>query len=358
MGCDSSRQLCASKRPTYLQTNYGASFDKYAQGGDIKSCLKMDASPSSEPEKNEILVEVEYAAVSKFDVDVIKGKYRSLWNTPLPMRLGYEFSGWVVKRGDNVTVFDEGDDVFGANWGSGNHGRKSDRIGGAFSQYILVDTTRVTKRPPKVSGDVAAAAVLPGLTAVQAINAGNVQPGNFCVVLGGDTPVGYVLIQLLKLKKARVMTTCLEENVELCRDAGADILIDSKSADWASTADLEADERQGISFVVNCLDIRGVWRKANGLIAEGGSYIELETREVKGKQRGFEYAGHIAPRCIPSTIKQLGQMISNGTINVLTGKTPFPATKAGVVAALAAVDQNPCNPRRPVIRMVAESGQT
>ncbi len=94
-----------------------------------------------------------------------------------------------VPEGD--TKFKDGDEVFGCNWGFGNHGNSADEFprGGAFSEFILVPNDCVSLKPAGVSHASAAACSLVGITAWQALDCAEVGPSSRLLVLGGTREI-------------------------------------------------------------------------------------------------------------------------------------------------------------------------
>jgi NADPH:quinone reductase-like Zn-dependent oxidoreductase len=79
---------------------------------------------------------------------------------------------------------------------------------GAAAEYVSVPATSVATRPRTVSHVVAAAAVLPALTAWEAlVDHANVQPGQRVLVRGGAGGVGSFVTQLAAALGARVTAT-------------------------------------------------------------------------------------------------------------------------------------------------------
>src|SRR5437588_12356318 len=65
--------------------------------------LKYEDVPVPEPKDNEILVRVIASGVNPADPLILNGKYAKEFGTHLPLILGYDMAGIVVKAGAKVT---------------------------------------------------------------------------------------------------------------------------------------------------------------------------------------------------------------------------------------------------------------
>jgi threonine dehydrogenase-like Zn-dependent dehydrogenase len=74
--------------------------------------LKYEDVPLPEPKNNEILVRVIASGVNPADPLILNGKYAKEFGTHLPLILGYDMAGVVVKMGANVTKLKVGDPVY------------------------------------------------------------------------------------------------------------------------------------------------------------------------------------------------------------------------------------------------------
>ena len=130
------------------------------------------------------------------------------WNSTLPMTPGYDFSGIItaLPSEEDCFGFQVGDEVFGANWGNGRHddlSRPDWPLAGTFSEYCMVPLSRLSRKPRVISFDDAAAIATAGCTAYQCVSeVADVKAGQRVLVLGGDTAVGSMFIELAKMAGA------------------------------------------------------------------------------------------------------------------------------------------------------------
>jgi NADPH2:quinone reductase len=170
--------------------------------------LSSTEVPRPEPQGTQLLVEVAAAGVNFIETYQRSGAYP----LELPFPLGAEAAGVVVGLGPSAAGFAVGDRVAFAE-GTGT-----------YAQYALVESDKALPVPDGVDLETAAAAALQGLTAHYLINSTfPVAPGQTVLAHAGAGGVGLLLIQMLKAKGARVITTVsTAEKEELARGAGAD----------------------------------------------------------------------------------------------------------------------------------------
>lgn len=147
-------------------------------------------------------------------VNFIDTYHRSgLYAVPLPSGLGKEVAGVVEALGDGVTGLKVGDRVATASAPLGT-----------YAQASNIAAKELVKIPDGVSDDVAAAAMLKGLTAWYLLRETyKVQKGETIVVHSAAGGVGLILCQWAKSLGATVIGTVgSEAKVAIARDAGAE----------------------------------------------------------------------------------------------------------------------------------------
>jgi NADPH:quinone reductase-like Zn-dependent oxidoreductase len=128
--------------------------------------LKLEEVPVPEPKENEILVRVIASGVNPADPLILGGKYAKEFGTHLPLVLGYDIAGVVVKTGAKVTKLKVGDPVYAyLLWGGG------------WAEYCISNETESAVKPRSLSFTDASAVPLAALTAWQAFELGKLQSG-------------------------------------------------------------------------------------------------------------------------------------------------------------------------------------
>jgi NADPH2:quinone reductase len=174
--------------------------------------LEVRDVPAPEPDPGQLLVDVEAAGVNYRDVYEREG---GGYGRTAPFVAGVEGAGTVAAVGPDVTDFAVGDR---AAWSSGP---------GSFAEQVVVDAARAVPVPEGVSNELAAAALLQGMTAhYLATSTYPVQAGDDILVHAAAGGVGLLLTQVVKLRGGRVIgTTSTAEKAEIARGAGADDVI-------------------------------------------------------------------------------------------------------------------------------------
>jgi len=164
-----------------------------------------------DPKAGEVLVKIEAAGVNFIDTYLREGRYPA----PLPFIPGQEAAGVVASVGHGVEGFSVGDRVAWAG------------TRGAYAQFACVPATGLLHVPEDISADVAAAAMLQGITAhYLAHDTYAIKAGDTVLIHAGAGGVGLLLTQIAKMLGARVITTVsTEAKAELSRGAGSDHVI-------------------------------------------------------------------------------------------------------------------------------------
>ncbi len=159
--------------------------------------------PEPSPAAGEVLVQVQAVGVNYRDVYEREG--RSYGSSP-PAIIGAEGAGTVLDTGELVVWVD---------------------VAGSYAERVAANRDRLVHVPDGVDPELAAAALLQGMTAhYLAYDSYPIEPGDWVVVHAAAGGVGRLLTQLAKLRGGRVIaTTSTPEKAALARQAGADEVI-------------------------------------------------------------------------------------------------------------------------------------
>jgi NADPH2:quinone reductase len=161
------------------------------------------------PQSHQVLVELTVSGLNYLDVAQRSG------GTPVqaPFAAGVEGVGRIVELGTDVTGLSVGQRV---GWLTGGQG--------SFSQFAVVDASKLVAIPDEVDDEVAVAALMQGITAhYLTTDTYPVKKGDTVLVHAAAGGLGHMLVQIAKLKGATVYgTTSTEEKAQIARDAGAD----------------------------------------------------------------------------------------------------------------------------------------
>jgi NADPH:quinone reductase-like Zn-dependent oxidoreductase len=185
---------------------------------------RIGEMPDPEVRENDVLVQVHAAAVNLLDSKIRNGEFKLILPYRLPLILGNDVAGVVVRVGSRVRRFKPGDQVYAR--------PPQDRIG-SFAELISMNEDAVAIMPKKVTMEEAASIPLVGLTAWQAlIERANLKKGQKVLIHAGSGGVGTFAIQLAKHLGAIVATTTSTANLDLVKSLGADTAIDYKTTDF------------------------------------------------------------------------------------------------------------------------------
>ncbi len=181
----------------------------YETGGP--EVLRYEEAPIPEPGPGQARIEIEAIGVNYTDVYSRTGLYAS----PLPTILGTEAAGRVDAVGTDVKDVQVGDRVV------------TSALPGAYAEYAVGPAWKMVPIPDRMDAQQAAAVFLQGLTAHYLVHSTfPLKPGDTALIHAAAGGVGLLLVQIAKMRGARVIATVsTEEKAQLARQAGADDVI-------------------------------------------------------------------------------------------------------------------------------------
>lgn len=207
-----------------------------------------------------VIVDVEAAAVNFPDLLLVADRYQL--SVPTPFTLGSEFAGRVRAVADDVTSVGVGDAVHGST------------MVGAMAQQVLVPAAAVAPVPRGLDVVEAAAFHVTYLTAYHAlVTAGEVEPGQWVVVLGAAGGVGSAAVDIAVRLGARVIAAASSpERLEVCRALGAEAGIDYGTEDLKQR--IKAITGDGADLVIDPVGAR--WAEpALRAVRWGGRFVSV-----------------------------------------------------------------------------------
>src|SRR5918995_222788 len=215
--------------------------------------------PDPELRDDDVLIQIHAAGVNLLDSKIRTGEFKLILPYRLPLILGHDVAGIVVRVGSRVRRFKPGDEVYA---------RPADGRIGAFAELIAINEADVAIKPRALTMEEAASIPLVGLTAWQAlIERAHLTQGQKVLIHAGSGGVGTFAIQLAKHVGATVATTTSTANVELVRRLGADVVIDYKKDDFA-------DVLRDYDVVLNSLD-KVTLEKSLRVLKPGGQLVSI-----------------------------------------------------------------------------------
>ncbi|XP_011262065.1 reticulon-4-interacting protein 1, mitochondrial isoform X1 [Camponotus floridanus] len=245
---------------------------------------------------NDLLIQVKAASLNVIDTKICSGYskiYRRLLNSgkqkQLPVTLGRDCAGVIVDIGQDVINFDIGDEVFLAvpSWAPGT-----------MAEYIIVPETQVVRRPKSCNFEASASLPYNGCLAWDAlVNRSIIKEGNAkgkrILIYGGNTPIGCILTQLVKLWGGYVVTACRIDAEPVLKALGADEVIIIGEIDIEKELQLH-DKYDAIFYTDSQPFQEHILKK---FLLPHGSYVSTIPEQLRSDSLGF-ICGTIFAGCV------------------------------------------------------------
>ncbi|MFI9747564.1 NADP-dependent oxidoreductase [Streptomyces sp. NPDC052494] len=224
-----------------------------------QSAVRAAELPDPKPGADDVLVKIHAASVNPLDFKIRDGAFKRILPYRLPLILGNDLAGVVVKVGSAVTRFAVGDEVYAR--------PDKDRIG-TFAELIAVHQDDLAHKPATLTMAEAASLPLVALTSWQAlVEKARVRPGQKVLIHAGSGGVGTVALQLARHLGAHVATTASAANTALVNELGADVVIDYRAQDFEDILD-------GYDVVLDTLGGKTL-EKSLRILKPGGRVISI-----------------------------------------------------------------------------------
>src|SRR3984957_14056280 len=198
----------SQKRARRRQTMKAFVVSRYGKANSVEAV----ELPEPELRDGDVLVQIHAASINPLDLKIRNGELKPLLPYKLPLVLGNDLAGVVIKAGTNVDRFKPGDEVYAK--------PDKDRIG-AFAELIAINENDVAQKPHALDMEQAASIPLVGLTAWQAlIEKAKLRAGQRVLIHAGSGGLGTIAIQQAKHLGATVATTTSTMNVEWVKRLG------------------------------------------------------------------------------------------------------------------------------------------
>ncbi len=196
--------------------------------------LHLEEVNKPTPKDNEVLIKVHATSVTAGDCNArgfvfVPPGFGTLARLSFGLRkpkqpiLGVELSGEIVEVGKDVSLFKQGDQVFGLSLKYG-----------AYAEYICMpeDASLVVK-PRNLTFAEAASIPFGATTALYFLrDLAKLQPGQKVLIIGASGCTGVYAVQLAMYYGAEITGVCSTRNLELVRSLGADHVIDYTHEDF------------------------------------------------------------------------------------------------------------------------------
>lgn len=196
----------------------------YIQNTGPADCVQYGDLPEPVLGAGQALIKTGAVSVNPIDTYIRNGA--NFWELPKPFIVGCDLAGTIVDVAPGTTGFTKGQRVWCSN--QGLMGRQ-----GTFAEYCAVETKWLYPTPEGVRDEDAAASALVAITAhLGLLREAKLRSGETIFVRGGAGGVGSMVLQMAKAIGATVIATAGgEKKVALCKQLGADHVIDYKRGD-------------------------------------------------------------------------------------------------------------------------------
>ncbi|KAF2647845.1 alcohol dehydrogenase GroES-like domain-containing protein [Lophiostoma macrostomum CBS 122681] len=232
-----------------------------------------------EPKPGMMLCRVHAVSLSPYDAKIVEYSV-----TPDAVG-GCDFAGTIVKVGQGVTRFKEGERILAVTFGL----NPLDKTAGAFAEYALAIEDLSCHIPDGMSFDVASSMGVGIATAGLALfeasglhlplsrpDATDADSSEVVLVSGGATSTGTMATQLLRIAGYTPIVTCSPANNAFCESYGAAACFDYHSPTCG--ADIRDYTSNNLSSVLDCVTDAPTMKMCYDAIgSSGGRYIAIES---------------------------------------------------------------------------------
>ena len=294
--------------------------------------------PVPEPKPGWAQVRVKAVGICGSDVHAYEWTHGyEFMEKSLPLILGHEFSGTVVKVGQGVTNVKVGDRVFmGPGRGCGTCfycriGRPQNclnRAGiglfgndGAMAEYVAVPADTLWTMPDNMSFEVGALCE-PLAVSVNAVYVSGVRPGQTVVVLGPG-PIGLLAILALSAAGPRIAvtgTTADGKRLEVARRLGADVEINVDKEDPVSAV-MKLTGGFGADVVYEATGVPETIQQGLDMLRKGGVLVAIGIHARPAKLDLIDFVRSAKTivgsygQCGPSVWREEVEMLRRGDID-------------------------------------------
>jgi NADPH:quinone reductase-like Zn-dependent oxidoreductase len=163
--------------------------------------LRVDEVERPVPGDGQVLVRVKAAGINPSEAVIRSGAVAELFPSTFPSGQGSDLAGVIEEVGAAAGGFSPGDEVIGF-----SNKRASQ------AELVLVEVADLTRKPEKVSWEVAGGLYVAGVTAWGAVHAVEPKEGETVVISGAAGGVGSLAVQLARRTGAVVIGLASESN--------------------------------------------------------------------------------------------------------------------------------------------------
>ncbi|HEY0443272.1 MAG TPA: NADP-dependent oxidoreductase [Candidatus Limnocylindrales bacterium] len=284
--------------------------------------------PEPQPGDDQVRVRITAASVNGFDVFEANGYLIPMMEHAFPTVIGRDFAGVVDSVGAGRADVAVGDEVFGFVPSA------PPLRDGTYAEALVGGPDLVlAPKPSALPFTVAAAIPLAGVTALDAVDAVDIKPGDVVVVAGATGGVGSIALQLAAQRGARVIATARAGDEEsFVRGLGAAETVDYTAGDVADS--IRSIAPDGVAALIDVVSRDQAFVRMTEIVRDGGRIsTTLGAADVEALARRNIRATNVMGRPTTEKLIALGEQVLAGTLRIEVQRT-FPLVDAA--AALAA----------------------
>jgi NADPH:quinone reductase-like Zn-dependent oxidoreductase len=277
---------------------------------DVLSFAEVDRPV---PRSGEVLVRIHAASINSWDWELLHAvpfANRAMFGLFRPKRLktlGLDIAGTVEGVGADVTRLQVGDDVFGD---------LSACAWGGFAENVAAPETALSRKPPNLTFQQAAAVPQAGLLAWQGlVDEGHVAAGQKVLINGASGGSGAFAVQIAKVFGAEVTGVCSGAKMDFVRSLGADHVLDYRCEDFTRSGDrydliIDAHAQHSIFANRRALARQGIYVVHGGTTSSIMQVIVLAPLLLLFSRKKMRLLMHKANQ----GLEELGRLLESGQV--------------------------------------------
>jgi NADPH2:quinone reductase len=185
---------------------------RFHEYGDIDVLVVEDVElrPAA---ANEVVVQVRAAAINPGEAKIRQGLLHERFPATFPSGQGSDLAGTIVTIGDAVTQWAIGDDVLGWSWERSSH-----------AEQVVVPASQLVAKPAALPWEVAGSLYVVGCTGFAAVRAVDPSGADTVAVSAAAGGVGTIVVQLLRLRRARTLAIASSRHADWLTAHGATVV--------------------------------------------------------------------------------------------------------------------------------------
>jgi len=277
--------------------------------------------PNSPVAPDEVRIRVRAASVNGFDVYQASGFLMGMMEHDLPTVVGRDFAGVVEALGSDRTDISVGDEVLGFIPSA------PPLHDGTYADQVTTSTAVLALKPAGLSFQAAAAIPLAGATALGAVEAIEIGPGDVVLIVGATGGVGSFAVQLAAQRGATVIATARPGAEEdFVRALGASDTVDYSTDDVPGA--VRAKYPDGVTSLIDMVNRDDAFPPMAALVRDGGRIATtLGAADVAALAERGVRATNIMATPTPEKLTTLAEAAAAGSLRVEVHRT-FPLDRA------------------------------